>query len=321
MRRRILPIACAAVLAVAVPATGAHADPDETTLEADLEEAIAAVAEAEERVETAQDRADELADQIEQTQSELDELSDDLNEYAVYLHTEGDLRATAALLEAGSPEQMVDAMAFTGYLADERAALVAQAEGLLADLEAQKASHADEVAEAEQALEDAEEAEADLEDQLEELRAEQASGPGSDGGAPGADGFGGSGSGCTEDDPTTDGCLTPRTLHMYNETKEAGFGNYVSCYRSGGSGEHPKGRACDWSANASGFQNTDATGGDKDYGDRLAAWYVNNADSLGVYYVIWYRQFWSPSSGWRSYSGADGSPAGDHTNHVHVSMN
>lgn len=321
MRRRILPIVCAAALAVAVPATGAHADPDETTLEADLEEAIAAVAEAEERVETAQDRADELAEQIEQTEADLADLSTELNEYAVYLHTEGDLRATAALLSAESPDQMVDAMAFTGYLADERAALVTEAERLLADLEAQEEAHADEVAEAEQALEDAEEAEADLEAELEELRAEQAAGPSGDGGAGAPDGYGGGDGGCTEDDPTTDGCLTPRTLHMYYETKDAGFDNYVSCYRSGGSGEHPKGRACDWSANASGFQNSAATGGDKDYGDRLAAWYVNNADSLGVYYVIWYRQFWSPSSGWRSYSGADGTPAGDHTNHVHVSMN
>ena len=321
MRRRFLPIACAAALVAVVPATGAHADPDETTLEADLEAAVAAVADAQERVETAEARAEELAEQIEQNQAELDSLSADLDEYAVYLHTEGDLRATAALLAADSPDQMIDMMAFTGFLADERAALVAQAEEVLAELEAQREAHADELAEAEQALEDAEEAEADLEAQLEELRAEQAAGPSSDGGAAAATGYGGGDGGCTEDDPTTDGCLTPRTLHMYYETKNAGFDHYVSCYRAGGSGEHPQGRACDWSANASGFQNVPASGADKDYGDRLAAWYVNNASSLGVYYVIWYNQFWSPSSGWRSYSGGDGTPAGDHTNHVHVSMN
>ncbi|GAB3233910.1 hypothetical protein GCM10027447_30640 [Glycomyces halotolerans] len=321
MRRPILPTVCLAVLLALVPTSAAEADPDEATLESDLADAIEAVADAEDDVTAAEERAEALAEQIEQTQGLLDELSGDLNDYAVYLHTEGDLRTTAALLSAETPDRMVDAMTFTGYLADERAALVSEASTLLTELEAEQAAHADEVAAAEEALEAAEEAADDLEDQLEELRAEQAAGPSGDGGAGAPDPAGSTGSeGCTEDDPTTDGCLTPRTLHLYYETREAGFTRYVSCYRSGGSGEHPKGRACDFSANSSGFQNTDATGGDKDYGDRLAAWYVNNADALAVQYVIWYRQFWSPSSGWRSYSGANGTPAADHTNHVHVSV-
>ncbi len=316
---------CVAVLLALTP-TPANADPDEETLESDLSDAIEAVADAEDEVEAAENRADELAEQIEDTEATLEELSSDLNEYAVYLHTEGDLRTTAALLSAETPDRMVDSLTFTGYLADERAALVAEASTLLAELRAQEAAHADELAEAEAALEKAEEAADDLEDQLEELRAEQAAGPSGDGGAAAPDPVPRNSDGslpsesCTESDPTTDGCLTPRTLHVYHETREAGFTNYVSCYRSGGSGEHPKGRACDFSANASGFQNYDATGADKDYGDRLAAWYVNNADALAVQYVIWYRQFWSPSSGWRSYSGANGTPAADHTNHVHVSI-
>ncbi|HEX6969554.1 MAG TPA: hypothetical protein VF174_12195 [Micromonosporaceae bacterium] len=124
---------------------------------------------------------------------------------------------------------------------------------------------------------------------------------------------------CTVDDPTTSGCITPRTLHALNEAKAAGFRRYVSCYRSGGSGEHPKGRACDFSAATSGFLNVHATGGDKTYGDNLAAFYVKNASRLGVLYVIWYRQIWMPSTGWRSYNGGT-SPAGAHTNHVHVSI-
>ncbi len=317
---------CIAALLALAPTTAASADPDEETLEADLTEAIEAVAEAEDEVAAAEHRAEELAAQITETEALLAELSGDLNDYAVYLHTEGDLRTTAALLSAESPDRMVDALTFTGYLADERAALVQEAGALLADLRSQEEAHAAEVEAAEQALEDAEDAAAELEEQLEELRAEQAAGPGSDGGAPGADSVPRNSDGslssesCTEDDPTTSGCLTPRTLHVYNETREAGFTRYVSCYRSGGSGEHPQGRACDFSANSSGFQDVDATGSDKAYGDQLAAWYVNNADALAIEYVIWYRQFWSPSSGWRSYSGANGTPAGDHTNHVHVSV-
>ena len=72
-------------------------------------------------------------------------------------------------------------------------------------------------------------------------------------------------------------------------------------------------------ARAMTFKNAAATGGDKTYGDNLAAYFVKNADKLGVMYVIWYRQIWMPSTGWRAYS-ASGGPAAVHTNHVHLSM-
>jgi Chromosome segregation ATPases len=124
---------------------------------------------------------------------------------------------------------------------------------------------------------------------------------------------------CSVDDPTTSGCITPRTLHALNEARANGYRRHVSCYRSGGGGEHPKGRACDFSAAAGGFENRDATGGDKSYGDAVAAFFVKNANRLGVMYVIWYRKIWMPGTGWRTYNGG-GDPASDHTNHVHLSM-
>ncbi|MFC3501500.1 coiled-coil domain-containing protein [Micromonospora krabiensis] len=124
---------------------------------------------------------------------------------------------------------------------------------------------------------------------------------------------------CSVNDPTTSGCITPRTLNALQQTQAAGYKRHVSCYRSGGDGEHPKGRACDFAAATNGFEDRSATGGDKSYGDSLAAWHVRNANRLGVLYVIWYRQIWHPGTGWRAYSGG-GSPAADHTNHVHLSM-
>ncbi|MEV6299182.1 hypothetical protein AB0M02_07235 [Actinoplanes sp. NPDC051861] len=124
---------------------------------------------------------------------------------------------------------------------------------------------------------------------------------------------------CTIKDPTSGGCLTPRTLHAYQEAQADGFKRYTVCFSERSSGEHPKGRACDFSAAAGTFKNEAATGGDKSYGDSLAAYFVKNADELGVMYVIWYRQIWMPSTGWRAYS-ASGGPAAVHTNHVHLSM-
>lgn len=125
--------------------------------------------------------------------------------------------------------------------------------------------------------------------------------------------------GCTVDDPTSSGCITPRTLHAYQQARAAGFKRYTNCFSQRSSGEHPKGRACDHSAATSGFKNVNATGGDKAYGDRLAAFYVKNADRLGVMYVIWYRQIWMPNDGWKTYSGSGG-PSATHTNHVHLSV-
>jgi peptidoglycan DL-endopeptidase CwlO len=125
---------------------------------------------------------------------------------------------------------------------------------------------------------------------------------------------------CRLRDPTTSGCITPRTLHALQQAKAAGFNRYVACFRPGGSGEHPKGRACDWSASPSGFLDRVATGGDREYGNNIAAFFIANANRLAVLYVIWFKQIWLPSSGWRAYRSGRGDPASDHTNHCHLSV-
>jgi hypothetical protein len=108
-------------------------------------------------------------------------------------------------------------------------------------------------------------------------------------------------------------------LHAYGEAQIFGFTRYTSCYRSGDFGEHPLGRACDFAASPNGFGGS-AVGNDKIYGDRLASFFVHNANALGVHYVIWYREIWFPGTGWRAYGSAGSDPASAHTNHVHVSI-
>ncbi|WP_245908237.1 coiled-coil domain-containing protein [Pseudosporangium ferrugineum] len=124
---------------------------------------------------------------------------------------------------------------------------------------------------------------------------------------------------CSVNDPTTSGCITPRTLHAMKEAQKDGFTRYVACFRHQNSGEHPKGRACDFAADRNGFGGV-ATGSSRDYGNRLANYFINNASRLGVLYVIWFRRIWLPSSGWKAYSRGQGDPSSDHTNHVHLSM-
>jgi hypothetical protein len=122
---------------------------------------------------------------------------------------------------------------------------------------------------------------------------------------------------CSVPDPTTTGCLTPRTLHAYQQARKAGFTHFTGCFRNGTWGEHPLGRACDFAAAPGGFGGI-ATGADRDYGNRLAGWLIANAQRLGVMYVIWYHAIWNPVVGWHYYRG-DGTPSGDHMNHVHLS--
>jgi CHASE3 domain sensor protein len=120
-------------------------------------------------------------------------------------------------------------------------------------------------------------------------------------------------------DPTSEGKITPRMYHALIEAQLAGFTRYTHCWRTQSWGEHPKGRACDFSATKGGFENAAAGGDDKAYGTRLAAWAMANAEALGVMYVIWYRQIWMPGIGWRAYSSSS-DPSSAHLNHVHISI-
>ncbi|AGL14062.1 hypothetical protein [Actinoplanes sp. N902-109] len=124
---------------------------------------------------------------------------------------------------------------------------------------------------------------------------------------------------CSVNDPTTTGCITPRTLNAMKSAQAAGFNHFVACFRHQSTGEHPKGRACDFAADKGGFGGV-ATGSSKTYGNNLANYFIDNASRLGVLYVIWFKRIWLPSSGWKAYTRGNGDPSSDHTNHVHLSM-
>jgi peptidoglycan DL-endopeptidase CwlO len=124
---------------------------------------------------------------------------------------------------------------------------------------------------------------------------------------------------CNQHDPTSGGCLTAPTLHAYQEVKKAGFDHYVHCWRTQSWGEHPKGRACDWACDVSGFGGV-ASGSTRTYCNKLAGFLIGNSVRLGVLYVIWFRQIWLPGVGWHAYTTEGGNPSGRHENHVHMSI-
>lgn len=265
-----------------------------------------------------------LTVEMEELEKQRDDLVDEIQVVAAAAYRTGRVGAVSALINASSPTTFLERAAAVDMIAKRDAEALVRYEELTAAIEGQQVLIAEEIAVQETKLEELEEAKNQAEEALLSV------GGGATGdfepyespaAAPAPRNEDGSLSdeGCTEDDPTTSGCLTPRMLHAYNEAQIFGFTRYTSCYRSGTFGEHPLGQACDHACSPNGFGGV-AAGGDKEYCDRLASFFVYNATAFGVKYVIWYRQIWFPSSGWRTYGSADSTPSGDHTNHVHISV-
>ncbi|MEO3891863.1 hypothetical protein [Nonomuraea sp. B5E05] len=111
--------------------------------------------------------------------------------------------------------------------------------------------------------------------------------------------------------------ITPRTRLMKEQIgKNFALPFTVGCFRSGSSGEHPLGRACDFMMSTGGSMPSAANAA---LGDRIAEWAIKNKSKLGVKYVIW-KQRINHGSGWSAMSNR-GSITENHYDHVHISMN
>lgn len=129
------------------------------------------------------------------------------------------------------------------------------------------------------------------------------------------------------DDPTSDGQITARMLSVYEQTR-AGFPETGwACYspRPGQSSEHPLGRACDVT-----FGNTIGqypAPSQLEAGWQTTDWLMEHADALGIEYLIWQGQIWSPAradEGWRDYTGGGmhdpDDVTGGHFDHLHITV-
>lgn len=327
VRRRWLPLtlfAAALVLLTTAISSPALADPNEGDLDSDLEKAISDYIEAEEELTAAKKREKTVEKQIEKNKKKVEELSAQVEEIAAAAYAGGNLSSATAILGAESLDLAIDRAMMVNYLGDESAKTVNRLIEARDDLAAEEDLLKEEIEKKNKAIGKMEDARNAAADQLAGRGGNSAQGPTTsnarvpdpaprnpDGSYPDE--------GCSVNDSTTGSCISPRTKHARDQANIAGFQRYVSCFRPGGGGDHPLGKACDFSATPGGFVDADAGGGDKAYGDNLAGWFVKHADRLGVKYVIWYRQIWERGFGWGPYSGGGGAAA-EHTNHVHLSM-
>ncbi|WP_250001479.1 hypothetical protein [Actinoplanes sp. M2I2] len=327
-QRRLSTVLVLFLAFLMVAPAAAYADPDEgddKTLRNALESAAKGQATAIQKLKASKKRSVQLQATVKQAQAGAKAMEKQVAEIATRSYRLGRPNTMAMLLDATSPDIFLDRVEQLDMMAQLDAALLTKYRETLDRAKSAKVAIDKEVGEQTRQV-------AALTKKKKEAELALAS----VGGGPVAGGFVSGSSplakpaprnsdgswpdeGCTVKDPTSSGCLTPRTLNAYKEAKADGFTRYTVCWSQRNSGEHPKGQACDMSSNATTYKNSAATGGDRAYGDRLAAYFVKNADRLGVMYVIWFRQIWLPNDGWRSYSGSGGASA-EHTNHVHISM-
>jgi hypothetical protein len=318
--------ALAVVVSLLSPIT-ATADPSDDSgeastagLQAKLDVAGRAYNAAAKALQTAQAQQASGAKQIKSLQGQLTVLSGQLDVIARNLYVNGRTGGLGAVMNSGSPEAYLAQASILSRLSYQNDSAIDRFMTTKAALTRQQAALNQAIAAGKAQLAIM------AKRKTEAVNALVAAGGGasisglSSTGLPRAARSGPRGDSCNQTDPTNSGgCLTLTGLHMYQEVKAAGFNHYVHCFRQASFGEHPKGRACDWAAAADGFGG-EATGSDKEYGNRLASWAIANSGPLDVLYVIWFKRIWMPSTGWRSYSG-DGTPSGDHRNHVHISVN
>jgi hypothetical protein len=308
----------------ATPALAAPGDPDDeggtAALRDQLEAASKGFTEAQALLDESKKRQAELTQQLTETEGRLATLTAQAGVIAASAYRSGGLRTASVLLGSGSPDSFMTRYTTINTIAMYNDRQLRELTRVRKEYTDRKAAIDAEVLTQQQQLD------VMAKKKLEAEKALAANGGGAvttgptNTNAATAKPGPGSGGGCTVDDPTTGGCITPRTLHALQQAKAAGFTHFVSCFRSGGGGEHPKGRACDFAAQAKGFGGV-ASGADKTYGENLAAYFIKNAKPLAVLYVIWFKRIWHPATGWRTYNGGNGDPSSDHTNHVHLSVN
>ncbi|WP_341718710.1 hypothetical protein QQG74_02735 [Micromonospora sp. FIMYZ51] len=333
LRRWLTPVVavCAAfaVFAGPMPATAAPKPPapaehdDDPPMLNDLIEATNRdYTKAKAKLEKSKKKQLELAVEVRRAQAALDELAPQVAEIATQSYRTGRVGAIGMLLQSNAPDSFIDRASALDELNLVNDKKLAEVNTVKLRAETAKLALDAEVREQRKLTNDMARKKTEAEKSLRLVGGEGLTGGLVAATSPvariapnrAADG-GWKTESCNQNDPTTSGCITPRTLHMYKEVKRAGFNRFVGCWRPGDKFEHPKGRACDWSLQNSGFSpwhNNDT----RIYGNNLAAFLVRNADRLGIYYVIWNRQIWfAATERWSSYSGPS-----DHTDHVHVSL-
>ncbi|WP_017587391.1 coiled-coil domain-containing protein [Nocardiopsis ganjiahuensis] len=242
--------------------------------------------------EQAQDRADA-------TREDVEDARDQVVSLAVATYTNSGIDPSMSLFVEAEPDEVIDRAVVIDYLATTNQEKVDQLDQALSRDEVAQQNVDERLAEAQEDL-----------DAMEERRSEVHA--------------------LIADHPSQPmqphNNITPRTELMRDLViEEFGPGEDVGgygCYRAVGGfvvGEHPKGRACDFMLHPSGGMPTQA---EIDRGWAISEWAMENAEDLGIMYIIYRQQIWDVRRGdtdWRAMADR-GNLTENHFDHVHISM-
>ncbi|PSK97192.1 hypothetical protein CLV63_109196 [Murinocardiopsis flavida] len=255
----------------------------------------------------AKKRAQKSQKTVKKTANELKQARSNVRELASAQYKSSGLDPTVEVVMSSEPDQMLNDATLAQHISRNNGDRVNKLGSALS-------KHKKANDKAEDQLDDAKELIGDLEDQRDEVKKkiakykrQQIPGGGGDGGIP-----------AKAKGPGWDGA-TPRMAAIRDDmVGKFGAPFPVGCLRPGDPGEHGSGRACDFMMSAGGASPSSTN---RQLGQQMAEYAKNNADRLGVMYVIWEQKIWhsaNPGAGWKPMEDR-GSITQNHFDHVHVS--
>ncbi|WP_159941302.1 MULTISPECIES: hypothetical protein [unclassified Nocardiopsis] len=233
------------------------------------------------------------------TREEVEEALEQVRALAVATYTSGGVDPSMALFVEADPDEVIDRAVVIDYLSTSNQDKIDQLDQALSRDETAQETAEEQLAQAEEDLRELEERRTEVQRLIADYPEQPMGGPLN---------------------------ITPRTEQMralviekFGEGRDVGG---VGCYRAVGGwvvGEHPKGRACDFMLHPSGGMPSQEQ---IDRGWAIAEWARENADDLGIMYVIYRQQIWDVrrgDTGWRPMADR-GNLTENHFDHVHISM-
>lgn len=312
-RRAALSLtALATAILVALPGT-AQAEPDDD--EVDIDELTRRAEELEEAYDGELLQFTEIKERVEKAEEDLEEIEERLESSRVGVSTiastqyksGGAFDPSFEVIFSSDPEEMFTDAATLAYLGESQAEQIAELVATrdeAAEVAEELQSEKDEAAELIEELEAERES---VEERIKEYEEQQVPDPPE---TPGngtipesAKGWGWSGA-------------TPRMAAIRDEiVMRFGAPYPVGCLRSSAD-DHGTGQACDFMMSAGGGL---PSAENKSLGMQISQYAIDNADRLGVKYVIWEQQIWHSANRQWKWMEDRGSYTQNHYDHVHIS--
>ncbi|WP_026122510.1 coiled-coil domain-containing protein [Nocardiopsis halotolerans] len=315
-RRTALSLsALAAALVITLPGT-AQAEPGDD--EVDIDELTQRAEELEESYDGELLQFNEIKERVEKAEEDLADAEERLEASRTGVSTiaatqyklGGGLDPALRVIFSSEPESMFSNAAAMNYLGQSQVEEISELvqtrdEAALASQELQG-----ELEEAQELVDTLEAEREEVEEKIQEYEEQQVPDPPSGGGSSGdgtipesAMGWGWSGA-------------TPRMAAIRDEiVRNFGAPYPVGCLRSSND-DHGAGRACDFMMSAGGAIPSEEN---QALGTQISQYGINNADRLGIKYIIWEQRIWHSGTGQWKWMEDRGSPTQNHYDHVHIS--